>query len=143
MAQHSLCREGEEGISLVEVLVALAILGILLVPLANVFAVGFGAAVTSERYTTLLFLAVQKIEEVGGPLRAELKPGEFGRSVAQTGAFPDFPGYRFQVTELPSPEDQELKRIRVFVWADDNGDGAPQPSESSVELVTQITRRPQ
>jgi hypothetical protein len=143
MAQYSLCREGEEGISLVEVLVALAILGILLLPLANVFAVGFGAAETSERYTTLLFLAEQKIEEVGGPLRAELKPDEFGRSVAQTGAFPDFPGYRFQVTELPSPEDQELKRVRVLVWADDNGDGAPQPSESSVELVTQITRRPQ
>lgn len=142
MIRHGSVEAGEEGMSLVEVLVALAVLGILLLPLANVFAVGFGATVTSERYTTLLFLAQQKVEEIGAMLRADLKPGDFEDPVDQAGTFPDFPGYRFQVLQLSSPDEQELKRIRVIVWADDNGDGSLQPSESKVELATQVARRP-
>ncbi|MDR7434485.1 MAG: prepilin-type N-terminal cleavage/methylation domain-containing protein [Armatimonadota bacterium] len=132
----------EEGISLVEVLVALALLAILLLSLANVFEVRLVGAVNHERSTTLVFLAQQKAEELGTMLRADLKPGEFKSSMEQAGAFSGFPGYRFKVVQLPSPDEEELKRLKVVVWVDDNGDETLQPSEKRVELAIQISRRP-
>ncbi|MDR5703746.1 MAG: prepilin-type N-terminal cleavage/methylation domain-containing protein [Armatimonadota bacterium] len=133
----------EKGISLVEILVALALLAILLLlSLANVFEVRLVGAVNHERSTTLVFLAQQKAEELGTMLRADLKPGEFKSSMEQAGAFWGFPGYRFKVVQLPSPDEEELKRLKVVVWVDDNGDETLQPSEKRVELAIQISRRP-
>ena len=93
MTRPGVCRE--EGFSLLEVMVALAILGMALVAIFGLFSGGLAAAKLVKDYDQALFYAQQKMEELNlsPTLRPDVERGEFGES-----------GYRW-VTEVSSFSD--------------------------------------
>lgn len=100
----SRCRErsaGEAGFTLIEVLVAFAVLAIVLVPLLQVFGGGLGSTQTARAYTQAALLARSKLDEMG--VEAPLVEGE------ETGTF-DAPGFRWRsevtrdTSEVIAPE---------------------------------------
>ena len=80
-------RSGESGFTLLEVLVAFAVLAVLVVPILQVFGGGLGTTESARAYTTAALLARSKLAEVG--VLEMLSEGE------TTGSF-DVPGYRWR-----------------------------------------------
>ena len=58
-------RSGESGFTLLEVLVAFAVLAVLVVPILQVFGGGLGTTESARAYTTAALLARSKLAEVG------------------------------------------------------------------------------
>ncbi len=77
----------ESGFTLLEVLVAFAVLAVMIVPILQVFGGGLGTTETARAYTTATLLARSKLAEVG--VAETLAEGEM------TGTF-DVPGYRWR-----------------------------------------------
>jgi type II secretion system protein I len=96
---------GESGFTLLEVLVAFAVLAVIIVPILQVFGGGLGTAETARGYSTAALLARSKLAEVG--LGEPLAEGD------TTGDF-DVPGYHWRQTivrdtsEVAPPEADEV-----------------------------------
>jgi general secretion pathway protein I len=105
--------EGQAGFSLVEVLLALAIAGLIVAATAGVFRNGLAGHAVADDAATAATLADQKLAEAGAT--AALRPG------TSTGAFGRF---RWRVTiasfaDTEEPPDLRLYRVAASVeWTD-------------------------
>ena len=131
-------RSTQHGFTLLEILLAIAILGVALTVIMQQFSAGLRIAHTSRTYTTATAYAKQKLEEF--QLEEEMEEGE------EVGDFDD--GYTWKVSVLPyedymeeaveSGEDEELfehlplemyRLESVVYWMEGE-------KEKSVSLVT-------
>lgn len=113
---------GESGFTLIEVLVAFAVLAIVLVPLLQVFGGGLGTTQTARAYTQAALLARSKLDEMG--VEAPLVEGE------ETGTF-DAPGFRWRtevtrdtsevIAPEPSAGSRDSERSRRSEKSDTSG----------------------
>lgn len=84
---------GEEGFTLVEVMLALAIIGIIVVPLTGLFIANAGSGTEAYSYLRAAYLAQARIEE--------FRALPFSSIVSEpAAAIPDAPGYLRQVTVM-------------------------------------------
>lgn len=111
------------GFTLLEVVVAIALLGIVLATALELLAVGLRSVKASGDYTQAVLLARRKLDEL--PLQ-ELKPGAFNGASD---------GYRWTAEIVPEGQETEdlparlfTVRVKVF-WAGRGG-------EKSLELIT-------
>src|SRR5512144_1838634 len=101
-------RNGESGFTLLEVLVAFAVLAVMVVPILQVFGGGLGASESVRAYATAALLARSKLAEVG--VLGILAEGE------TTGTF-DAPGYRrrrsiaLDTSEVIAPDPQGFDEL--------------------------------
>src|SRR5512132_1936714 len=92
---------GESGFTLLEVLIAFAVLAVMIVPMLQVFGSGLGTTETARAYSTAALLARSKLAAAG--VEARLKEGE-------TAGLCEIPGYRWRQTvardasEMPQPD---------------------------------------
>lgn len=111
-------KRGDSGFTLIEALVALAILGVALAAVLRAYGAGFRSAERAEMQTHALLLAESRLAEAAATLTA---PGE-SRGVAG--------GYAWRVTAAPFPVEgvvEPLLRIEVRVAA---------PGGAEASLVT-------
>ncbi|MFQ5893125.1 MAG: prepilin-type N-terminal cleavage/methylation domain-containing protein [Nitrospinota bacterium] len=108
---------GEAGFTLMEVLVAIAIMGVSLVLIFSLFSQGLTALHIDEAYSTAVILAKSKMDEVD--LLEELADGD------EEGRYPGGYRWRREVAETPGPHERPRERrtrlyhIRVTVsWKD-------------------------
>ena len=112
-------RRREAGFTLLEVMIALAILGVAFALSMELLASGVRSAKASENYTQAVLLARQKLAEVAATpnLEGSANTGEFGG------------GFRWSSEIQPLPQEQDLParlfRVRVRVtWPGRQGDKA-------------------
>ena len=106
-------KRGDTGFTLIEALVALAILGVALAAVLRAYGAGFRSAERAEMQTHALLLAESRLAEAATTLT---EPGESrGREA----------GYAWRVTAAPFPVegvDEPLLRIDVRVVAPDGSE---------------------
>ena len=114
------CRREESGFTLVEILVAMAILMIGLVAVMQWFPLGTAGVETGRRQSTGVFLAEQRIEQIkawslpGGPGFATIVNGGACCANDAFGAIPGYPEYQRTVTISPGPTPTtQLVRVQV------------------------------
>ncbi len=135
---------GEEGISLPEILVAVLLIGIALVPLLELYPGTLRIDVESEIDMVLSAAAVRKMEEVINRLRP---PGAIDSVTSGTEACTDLPTCRLTwtiATELSSAVTGvgQLKTLSVVACQDANGNAACDSGERQVRYDAKITSRP-
>ena len=103
--------QNERGMSLIEVLVAVLILGLALVPLMSTFASGSLFATRARHEVKALNLAQSKLEEIKN------LPASSVASVTSPAAFPGNPGYSYQLSVAGGV--YNLKTVTVSVYYQD------------------------
>jgi general secretion pathway protein I len=99
-----LSSQNQSGFTLLEILLAISILGVAITVIMQQFSAGLRIARTSQTYTTATIYAKQKLEEL--QVEEEMKEKE------ESGSFDD--GYYFRVSIMPyeeymeDEEDEEL-----------------------------------
>lgn len=137
---------GEHGFTMIEVLGAIVILAITIVPLLGLFAMAPALHLQREELTRAAFLAQVRTEEVRDNLIGSFG-GDFNKPNGAAGDFHVDDGFepsdsRYKYT-ISHNDDDELKDVTVTVWHDDDGDNGagPEPGEQSVTLRTKVSRR--
>ena len=134
----------EEGISLPEILVAVFLIGIALVPMLELYPGTLGFNVESEIDLVLSGVAVRKMEQIINTLRP---PGAIDSIIDGTEACTDLPNCRLTwtiTTELSSTVTGvgKLKTLNVFACQDNNANSACDAGERQVRYDAKITSRP-
>ena len=130
-------KRGEKGFTLMEVLVAMAVLSLSLTIVLQVFASSLRAKETANRLTTASFLAQEKIEEIfmGGFPEIATAGGDFGKD------YPRF-GWEKRVSAVDpfageNPEEREdiVRKIELEInWPGKKG-------KEKIKLTTFMARR--
>ena len=140
----------QRGFTMVEVLIATAIIGVALIAVM----LGFGYATTGtevgRQQTTAVFLAEQRVEAVRsigvnvGAANYWTDP-QIAAGVTQEayGAIPNAPGYRrvTTITDAPPPPPVNWKRIQVDVFYRPITERGSQAQERQVTVVSIVSRR--
>ena len=117
------CRREQSGFTLVELLVAIAILMIGLVAVMQWFPLGTAGVETGRRQSTGVFLAEQKLEQIKA-WSLSTAAGQGFATVVQGGAccandgfntIPGYPEYSRTVTITPDPASPTRRVVRVQI----------------------------
>lgn len=132
----------ERGFTLVEVLVAMAIIGVAVVPLLTMLPGILTPAQVSDTDLQLSAAGVRKMEELTNRLRADITSVASGAQ-----ACTDLPGCRLVwtiTTELSSGATGvgSLKTLSVTACVDANANSACDAVESQVRFDAKVTSRP-
>ncbi|MGQ9608145.1 MAG: type IV pilus modification PilV family protein [bacterium] len=130
----------EGGFTLIEVLLALVILSIAIIPLMQIFPQASLIATDSQRETRIGFLAQQKLEQVKGQVLSYFF-GDYNESAT---AFPSPDSdFKYTVSYFTASGDDgnQIKSIKVRVWYDDNDNNIVDGNENMIELTTKVSRR--
>lgn len=121
-AEHAASRPSESGFTLVEVIVAAAVIGLGLVGVVAGFLAGVGGLEAGRQQTTATFLAEQRMEQLKARALASFPdvttasyPAEAYGSIMNNGY--RMPGYRRTVTIVDAPAalaDTKLVEVGVF-----------------------------
>jgi len=151
--------KGEAGFTMVEVLVALAILSITLIPLMGLFTMAPVLHSHREQKLRAGFLAQLRLEQVKNKIIENFEyqyPGDgYNKS---SGAVTDFAPpvgdpeeglfepsdaeYRYTIVDaILSGPPPLMRDITVTVWHDKDADNTLDSDEQEVELVTRVARR--
>lgn len=135
---------GEDGFTMIEVLGAIVILAITIVPMLGLFTIAPALHLHREYLTRAAFLAQVRTEEVRDNLINSFT-SDFNKP---NGAADDFPvsegfepsdsGYRYIIIHDAG---DELKDVTVRVWHDDNGNNSPDAEEQVITIRTRVSRR--
>ena len=120
------------GFTLIEVLVALAVLSITLVVLLQAFGGGLRAVGTSERYLMATMLARSVLDDIG--TETPVVAGEKSDDIAD--------GYRWTTRIAPSPtiapvKDEALLQVPYEVQVEISWHGRPVTTLTTIRLVAQ------
>jgi len=155
---------GEAGFTMVEVLVALAILAITVTPLMGLFTMAPMLHAQREQQLRAAFLAQLRLEEVKNKIIHNFEfqyPGDgYNKSDGAAADFPTDEGfeasdanYKYTITDIiladagtgggfTLPETIPVMRdITVRVWYDKNGNDAYDTDEQDFEVMTKVARR--
>jgi hypothetical protein len=134
----------DDGLSYVEVLAAAALIGLALVPLAQLYPVVLPGAAGARTGLVLGAAAVSKTEEILARLRDDIASVPSG-----SGPCPGTAQSQCLLTwtvaveaSSTSPGVGSLVRIEVTACLDGNGDGACGASEPQASYATKVTSRP-
>ena len=158
---------GEAGFTMVEVLVALAILAITVTPLMGLFTMAPMLHAQREQQLRAAFLAQLRLEEVKNKIIHNFEfqyPGDgYNKSDGAAADFPTDEGfelsdanYRYTITDnhitkiigggeggggAPGVEVFVMRDITIRVWYDKNGNDAYDTDEQDFEVITKVARR--
>jgi len=115
-------RESESGYSLVEVMVAMVVLTVAILPMVDMFEAGLRAATTSGDYDGARACAGQRLEQVKS-LPYEAVKSLPAEGVCETSGFGYAVETRFVDTELQNVDDDRgMMKVTVTVeWGDGGG----------------------
>ena len=135
-------RQDQAGVTLVELLVAVAIIGVALIPLLQVIPATLAPIQVSDSEVRLAAAGVRKTEELINRLRANIAAAASG---AESCA--DLSGCRLEwtiTTEASSaaPGVGALVTVEVVACRDTDASGACDPAEDQVRYATKVTSRP-
>jgi len=125
----------ERGFTILEILFAIVILSIALIPLMKMLPEALILDAQMERETKVVFLAQRKMEEVKNKAIYD-----FSQDYAESAtAFPS-PDSTFKYT-VSDDQGTGIKEITVNVWYDKNGNGSVDMDEEDIELNTKVAER--
>ncbi|WP_052700409.1 type IV pilus modification PilV family protein [Methylocucumis oryzae] len=127
----------QQGFSLLEILIAFAILAISLTILLKIFSAGTNTAIVAEEYTTAVQIAESLMTQVGVATR--IQPGE------TSGDENERYHWRILITPyLPDPNLVDIKQLKLLMYQvvvtvswSDGGDGERQLELSTLKLGTE------
>lgn len=125
----------ERGFTILEVLIAIIILSVTLIPLIGLLPQVLVISSEVDRQTKVSFLARQKVEEVKTKTICNFT---YDYSEPTT-PFPD-PDSTFKYT-VTVGTGSDIKDINVSVWYDRNGNDAIDDGEENIELNAKVARR--
>lgn len=138
---------GDDGFSLIEVIVAAAILTISVVALLTSVTAGFSAIDLGRQQSTAVFLAEQRLEQARAFNDGTAAGQGFANLTSATypaenyGGIPNYPQYRRTVTVTNSPGGVvDTKLIVVSVFYRPQTESTGMPGESSVVVSTLVAR---
>ena len=102
---------GRRGFTLVEVLVATAVLATALLAALTAFSMASRVTGAARNDTLLSFLAQEKLAEVHLLSKEELSPGTIAGDFG-----PDYPGYEWQLT-FDEPDERNVIRVDLIIAA--------------------------
>ncbi len=135
-------RAGEAGVTLIELLIAAAIIGVALIPLLQMMPATLGPAQVSDIHLRLEAAAIRKAEEITNRLRADISGVASG-----TEPCADLSGCRLVWTisvEASSalPGVGMLVAVSTTACRDGDASGTCDAGEEQVRLDTKVTSRP-
>lgn len=135
-------RPAERGATLIELLVAAAIIGVALIPLLQMVPATLAPSQVSDLQLRLEAAAIRKSEEITNRLRSNISGVTSGAEVCG-----DFSACRLEwtiATEASStaPGVGALVTVRTTACQDRNANAACDSSEEQVRLDTKVTSRP-
>lgn len=133
-------RRRETGLTLLEVLVAVGLLGLALTPMIGMMSRGLAATHRVESLSRSLMLAESAYEEVRARAQSTLAPFGFDRDYSRP-ATPFQPPDQDYVLEIVDDRKQEMRSLRITVWHDANGSRTVDEGEIPVVIDTQVTDR--
>lgn len=123
------------GLTLIEVVIASALLAVVLIPILRSLTTAHASSVKVEHKSRSLILAQAKLEEIKARSIYDYTNG--GGSFAESNTVLDG-SYLCNVTD---DSGDPLKTIAVSVGFDSNGDGSLSGGEVDITLTTRIARR--
>ena len=126
---------GENGFTLLEILLTIIILSMALIPLMEMIPQALVLDKKVERETQAVFLAQQKLEEIKGKVIFDFCT-DYSESAT---AFPS-PHSTFKYI-VSDDQGTDIKEIAVYVWYDEDGDNIVDSDEEEVELNTKVAER--
>ena len=131
----------ECGLSFVEILIAILLVALVIVPMLVIFPVRFSTTMKSSYITSCVFLGQKKLEEICRLAVGTNPSYGFERSYTEgVSAFPaSYSKYKYMVDDAGL---SDIKFIKVTAWYDADGDNQLDDEEKpSVELNTKLARR--
>jgi type II secretory pathway pseudopilin PulG len=129
-------RRGAPGLTLAETVIAMALIGIALVPLMMMLPGGSSAQLHAQRVMLCTLLAERKMEESKSALITDFDSTPGGEGDFSTDGYAE---YRYSVT-IADVSGSPLKSIHVLVWEDHDGDGVASSHERQTTLDTLVAR---
>lgn len=131
----------EDGFTILEILVSIAILSITIIPLVGLFSTAVVIHAQREQQTRTAFLAQLRLEEVKQKATYDFSTDY---SIPETsggdpGGF-SAPDDKYKYTIIDD-NDTDLREITIQVWYDENDDNTVDPDEQNVTLDTLVARR--
>lgn len=133
-------RKFNEGFTLLEVMTAIALTGLVLVGIMQIVPSMLKVGTKVEVITKATFLAEKKAEEIRSLIFSTNVSYGYVKNYTQ-GSTP-FPSpdslYKFTISDDAGAN---IKVLNVTVWNDDNGDGAIGSNEHAVRFDSKVARR--
>jgi len=123
-----------KGQTLLEMIAATVIIAIALVPALRLTRDSIRVGRQTENANILTTYSVSKLEE-----HMALTAATWDATTA-SGAIPNYPGLRFQVTKVDEGFGSGLMRITSITYEDGNGNGTWDVGERNVVFVTKIAK---
>ena len=123
-----------KGFTLIEVMTAMALLGLVLVGLMQIVPSMLKVGTKIEIITKSTFLAEKKMEEIRSLIKSD-----YTKNYTQTATAFSAPDSLYKFT-ISDDADVNIKVLNVTVWKDTNGNGVVDSTEYSVSLDTKVAR---
>jgi hypothetical protein len=130
---------------MIEVLGAIVILAITIVPMLGLFTIAPALHLQREYLTRAAFLAQVRTEEVRDSLINSFT-SDFNKPSGAAGDFPVSEGFEpsdsaYRYIIIHDTVDDELKDVTVRVWHDDYGNNSADAEEQVITIQTKVSRR--
>ncbi|MFQ5951835.1 MAG: hypothetical protein ACE5JK_00295 [Candidatus Omnitrophota bacterium] len=132
--------KNKKGLTYLELIAAIVIMALALVPIMRIMPEGMTATTRVERLTRATLLAQNKMDEVRSQIMSTNASYGFNKDYTET------------VTAFPAPDDDykytvaddqgaNIKELNVTVWFDEDDDDSQDTDEQSVGLDTKVADR--
>ncbi len=132
--------KNNKGFTYLELLAAIVITTIALVPIMRVMPEGMTAATRVERLTRAALLSQSKMDEIRSQILGTNASYGFNKDYTESATAFSAPDddYNYTVTDYHGAN---IKVLNVTVWFDENGDDSQDAGEESVSLDVKVADR--